>query len=263
MASPSPFAMGCTRKPVSFAYGAIRATRPCMAAASCFSASGIGDAEPDAADLGLVGEVGREDLQCHREGDVLRRDPAACAARRSGLTRPSAANSRRASASSGATGRAWAMAGARHGARRAPFRPGADAVGGDFRGAEGGDAGLGQQAQRCVGLRHQEGGDRLGAAGVAAPGAMPATASCGLNWAEEPMTESTRSVSSAACSASMAAATRSGLAPARVRSSRRPWWWMPAASSFAARRRHPVRAPRCRRRRGNRPPWRRRRPSWW
>ena len=85
-------------------------------------------------------------------------------------------------------------------------------------------------------------GTRKAATGLGLPAAraasrasrMPATESPGRNCAEEPMTARARSVSSAASSAPSAAATRSGLVPARVTSSSRaPWCGKPAASSAA------------------------------
>ena len=86
-----------------------------------------------------------------------------------GLAQAERGKQRRASASSGAAGSAWSMAGAAaFGARRRASRDQARMQSAATSGrAEGGDAGLGQQQQRGIGLRHQEGGDRLGAAGVA------------------------------------------------------------------------------------------------
>ena len=198
----------------------------------------VGDAEAHAAELRLVGEVGREDLQRHRPGDLARRRPPASAARRSG----SAGRARPATAAH----RPRPVA---REDRARPARPPVPSRGArqshQARTQSAADSGVRKAAMPASASNRSErsaSGTRKAATGFGLPAAraasrasrMPATESPGRNCAEEPITARARSVSSAASSAPSAAATRSGLVPASVTSSSRaPWCGKPAASSAA------------------------------
>ena len=76
--APGLLAIACTMKPSSRAVGAALATRASIASAAASTASG-GEVERHAADVGLVGDLGRQDLQRHRRRRVRRATSAAAA----------------------------------------------------------------------------------------------------------------------------------------------------------------------------------------
>ena len=71
----SPPAIAWTSTPSSRACGRARATRASIDSAAAATASGVASPEDHAADVGLVRDVGRHDLDCDRHGRGCARPP--------------------------------------------------------------------------------------------------------------------------------------------------------------------------------------------
>ena len=66
----TPATISCTRNPSTRACGSCAASRAAMVSAAARTAAGIAQSECDAADLGLVARIGRDDFYRDRKADA-------------------------------------------------------------------------------------------------------------------------------------------------------------------------------------------------
>ena len=182
--SASPRSIFCTRKPSSFAFGACAFTRFSISRAATDSGLAVRQAERHAARLGLVGDVGRQDLERDRAADLLDRRRHAPRIGHGHRLRHRHAERREqrrrlALVEAGAAGLERLARGRRRlgelrlGLRRRPQQAERHRLGAEFGMAERRHAGRGQQGQRLLGRRRQRHRERLLRAGELQQAARP------------------------------------------------------------------------------------------